>query len=297
MANERQINSLPGILAVKMIRQQISLTNRLTHQSINLTNKRRQWRTRTEQRLPPLMRGLDIHRNIQVSDTNLTLGLLVGFISSHFTADKLLPVNSRAITGSPKMSLLPEAISMPALIIKPMLILVMHKVYLIWYIKSNQQGQMIVQTSTGLSACQMLRQGRSCIAPQKVFQLTWCSRRTFLLTHKCRTAWAIDMTADKEEWSELPIGATTGTRSGTSVISRPSVPPLAWVGPTTNWSHPETIAKSKAAILWQFVVVEPRWWPFKSPINRKEAQTSSACTAAIDPSKQLKFRSFRSRLR
>ena len=33
MASERQINSLPGLLAVKMIRQQISLTYRLTHQS------------------------------------------------------------------------------------------------------------------------------------------------------------------------------------------------------------------------------------------------------------------------
>ena len=33
MASERQINSLPGLLAIKMIRQQISLTNQLTHQS------------------------------------------------------------------------------------------------------------------------------------------------------------------------------------------------------------------------------------------------------------------------
>ena len=47
------------------------------------------------------------------------------------------------------------------------------------------------------------------------------------------------MTADKEEWSELPMGATTETRtrSGTSVIRRSSVPPCAWVGPTTNWSQ------------------------------------------------------------
>ena len=41
MAGERQINSLPGLLAVKMIRQQISLTNRLTDpQSTTLINKR-----------------------------------------------------------------------------------------------------------------------------------------------------------------------------------------------------------------------------------------------------------------
>ena len=41
MTSEWQINSLPGLLAVKMIRQQISLTNRLTHQSTTLTNERR----------------------------------------------------------------------------------------------------------------------------------------------------------------------------------------------------------------------------------------------------------------
>ena len=85
----------------------------------------------------------------------------------------------------------------------------------------------------------MLRQGRSCIAPQTVFQLTWCFRKTFLLTHKFGTSWAIEMSADREEWSALPIGATTATRtrSGTSVIRRSSVPPRAWVGPTTNWSN------------------------------------------------------------
>ena len=53
--------------------------------------------------------------------------------------------------------------------------------------------------------------GRFCIAPQTVFQLTRCSRRTILLKHKFRTAWAIEMTADTEEWSELPISATTAT--------------------------------------------------------------------------------------
>ena len=55
---------------------------------------------------------------ILVSLTKLTLGLRVGFISSHLTADKLFLVNSRAITGPPDMSLLLEAKSTPALIIK-----------------------------------------------------------------------------------------------------------------------------------------------------------------------------------
>ena len=42
------------------------------------------------------------------------------------TTDKLFPVNPRVITGPPKMSLLLKAKIMPALIIKPKLILVVH---------------------------------------------------------------------------------------------------------------------------------------------------------------------------
>ena len=61
------------------------------------------------------------------------------------------------------------------------------------------------KTSTGLYADQMLRQGRSCIAPQTAFQLTWCLRKTFPLAHKYGTAWAIEMTADRDEWFELNI--------------------------------------------------------------------------------------------
>ena len=72
------------------------------------------------------MRRLGIHKNIPVSGTKLTLGLRVGFISSDLTVNKLFPVNPRAITGPPKMSLLLEAKSMRALIIKPRLILVAH---------------------------------------------------------------------------------------------------------------------------------------------------------------------------
>ena len=91
------------------------------------------------------MRGLNVHKNIPVSITKLTLGLRVGFISSHLTAEKLFPVNSRAITGPQEMSLLLEAKSMPALIIKPRFILITHADDLGWCITSNQQGQMFVQ--------------------------------------------------------------------------------------------------------------------------------------------------------
>ena len=91
------------------------------------------------------MRGLNAHKNIHVSITKLALGLRVGFVSSHLTAGNLFPVNPRAITGPPKMGLLLEVKSMPALIIKPTFILVTHTIDLGWYITSNQQGKMFVQ--------------------------------------------------------------------------------------------------------------------------------------------------------
>ena len=40
-ASERQINWLPGLFAVKMVWQQISLTIRLVHQASTPANKRR----------------------------------------------------------------------------------------------------------------------------------------------------------------------------------------------------------------------------------------------------------------
>ena len=85
------------------------------------------------------------YQPIHTPVNKLTLDLRVGFICPHLTVDKLFPVNSIAITGPPKMSLLLEAKSIPALIFKPSHILVMHTDDLGWYITSNQQGQMIVQ--------------------------------------------------------------------------------------------------------------------------------------------------------
>ena len=127
MASEWQINRLSGLLAIKMIREQISFPNRLAHQSKTSTKKRWQWRTQAEHsRLDCQLRRLGIHKNIPISDTKLTLGLWVGFISSHVTVNNLFPVNLRAIIGPPKMSLLLEAKSMTALFIKPRLILVVH---------------------------------------------------------------------------------------------------------------------------------------------------------------------------
>ena len=85
------------------------------------------------------MRGLYIYKNIPVFVTTLTLGLRVGFICFHLTEHKLFPVNPRAITGPPKLSLLPEAKSPPASIIKPRLSLVAHMDDLSWYATSKQQ--------------------------------------------------------------------------------------------------------------------------------------------------------------
>ena len=91
------------------------------------------------------MIGLDVHKNIDVSDTKLMLGLRVCFISSDLTANKLFPINPRAVTGLPKMSLLFDVESTSALTIEPRLILVRYTDDLGGYITSNQQGKMLVQ--------------------------------------------------------------------------------------------------------------------------------------------------------
>ena len=118
------------------------------------------------------MRGLDIHMNSPASVTKLTLGLLVGFISSHLTVNELFPVNPKAITGPPKISRLLEAKSMPALIIKPRLILVTHTDYLCWNITSNQQGEMFVQNLYRIISKPNVTPGQILYAPQTVIQLT-----------------------------------------------------------------------------------------------------------------------------
>ena len=98
------------------------------------------------------MRGLDIHKASTVSVTKLTIGIQVGFISSHLSMNKLFPVNQRGIMGPPKISLLLEVKNMPALIIKPKLILVTHTDDLCWNITSTSRERCLFKTSTGLSA-------------------------------------------------------------------------------------------------------------------------------------------------
>ena len=97
MASERQVNRLPGLLAIKMIREQTSFANRLAHQSTTSTNKRWQWRTLAEHiRLksgPPLMRRLGIHKNILVSGTKLAHGLGQAYKYVHIIKPNVLQLN------------------------------------------------------------------------------------------------------------------------------------------------------------------------------------------------------------
>ena len=80
-------------------------------------------------------------------------------------------------------------------------------------IRPSSSNKWSFKPSAGFSANLMLHQGvthytrvdvhyqgRCCIAPQTVFQWTWSSIKTFLLTQKFGTAWAGEMTAYREEW-------------------------------------------------------------------------------------------------
>ena len=145
------------------------------------------------------MRGLDVHENIDVSDTKLILGLRVCFISCVLTANKLFPIKPRAVTGAPKMSLLLEVGSTSPLIIKRRLILVTYTDYLGGYITFNQEGKILVQNLHRIFRRPNLTPGEIPHCTTDCIQLTWCFRKTFLLTHKLGTACAVEMTAESEE--------------------------------------------------------------------------------------------------
>ena len=292
MASDRQINSLPGLLAVKMIRQQISLINRLTHQSTTITNERRQWRTRAEHRRlksgPPLIRGLNIHKNIPVSVvTKLTLGLREGFISSHLTADKLFLVNTRAIKGPPKIGLLLEAMSMPAL--------------------SSNKGLSLLRTRMTFLEHNVQPAGTDVRSkPQRDCQQAKCDARAdSVLHHRQYSNW-IDVSG-KLSNSHISLEPPEPSkwlpteRSDPSYISLPPQQPVLGQehqssgGQVFHHVHElgrqPTTGDSCEVKGWNSMTVRGRrtnhsWWWFKSPTNRKEARTSSASTAAVDASKQ-----------
>ena len=72
------------------------------------------------------MGTLNIHQNIPASDTKLTHSLSIYSIGTSLVMDKLIPVNSRAITSPLEMGRLLDVECKPAVIIKPRFILVMH---------------------------------------------------------------------------------------------------------------------------------------------------------------------------
>ena len=59
---------------------------------------------------------LDIHQNIPAFDTKLTHSLGIYSIGPPLVMDKLIPVNSRAITSPPEMSFLLEVECTPAVL-------------------------------------------------------------------------------------------------------------------------------------------------------------------------------------
>ena len=182
------------------------------------------------------------------------------------------------------MSLLLEVERTPAVTIKPRLILVTHTDNLSRKKRSTSSKMHIqslkwIASTPDTSPRELTNCITDCSPINSVFQ-KHPPTDTQVRNSLChRNGW-------EWWWSDLHSGAATATRtrSVTSVIRRSRVPPRAWVGSVTSWSQPDTVAKSRAATSWRFVVVEPNypWWrPFKSPINRNEARTSTACTAAI----------------
>ena len=81
-----QIKMIQGVFAVKMILQQINLTNQLACQSTVPTNKQRQRRIWAELNKykngqANTYAGTNVHMNIAVSDIKLKPSLKVGFVA------------------------------------------------------------------------------------------------------------------------------------------------------------------------------------------------------------------------
>ena len=93
----------------------------------------------------------------------------------NLTVDKLFPVNSRAVTGPPEMSLPPEAKSMLALIIKPRLLLVCAHGWP-WLEHNNQlqQNWMLVQDLNRIVSSPYVTQGQILYSTTNCIPLIWC---------------------------------------------------------------------------------------------------------------------------
>ena len=140
------------------------------------------------------MRTLSVQQNIPAYHTKLMPSFCINFISPPLVMDKLIQVNSRAITSPPKMRVLFEVERTPAVTIKSRLILVMHTDHYSQNKTFNQQRKIHIQ-SLNWTVLQILRQGSTYTA----VQLTRCFRSTLLLTHKVGIACAIEIDAESNE--------------------------------------------------------------------------------------------------
>ena len=133
------------------------------------------------------------------------IDLRVGFISSHLAADKLFPVNPRAITSSPKMSLVLEVIIDHRMKVYPCCA---HRLLsLVRDVRpegrnAHSKPQQDYQQTKCYNRADHVYHYRLC--PGTIFglltiqfQFTWCFGKTFLLTYKFGTSCAIEMTSQK----------------------------------------------------------------------------------------------------
>ena len=183
---------------------------------------------------------------------------------------------------------------MLALIIKPRFILVTHTDDLGWYITSNHPGKMFVQNlnrivrKPNVTPRQFLYCTTDSIPIDLMYWLDVSGKLSY--SHTClevpeASKWLLTERSGLSYlsvWQQEPILSQEHQSSGGQVFHH--VHGLGRQPTDRN----QILAKSKAATPWWFVVIEPShswWWLFKSPTNRKQAWTSSACMAAIDASK------------
>ena len=108
------------------------------------------------------MRGLDIHKIIPVSVTKLTLGLRVGFISSHLMDKLFLLTEERSRVHRRWASCLGPKACLHLSSNKGISTLCT-RMTLVGLERPTCRDRCSFKTSTGLSASQMVSQGRSCI--------------------------------------------------------------------------------------------------------------------------------------
>ena len=75
--------------------------------------------------------------------------------------------------------------------------------------RKNQQGQILVQNLNRIVSKPNVRPGQILYCTADCIRIDIMFQETFLLAHKFGTTRVIEMTAYREEWSELHMGDTT----------------------------------------------------------------------------------------